>query len=62
MSTHNGKHTSPPVGHSSRRRGSVSSACASFDPQAVMRLVDGAKIAEIAAEARKRLERVLAAV
>ena len=33
-----------------------------MDPQAVMQLVDRVEIAEIAAEVRKRLERVLAAV
>ena len=33
-----------------------------MDPQAVMQLVDRAEIAEIAAEVRKRLERVLAAL
>ena len=33
-----------------------------MDPQAVMQLVDRAEIGEIAAEVRKRLERVLAAL
>jgi len=33
-----------------------------MDPQAVMQLVDRAEVGEIAAEVRKRLERVLAAV
>jgi len=33
-----------------------------MDPQAVMQLVDRAEVAEIAAEVRKRLERVLAAL
>jgi hypothetical protein len=40
----------------------VSSAYASSAPQAVMQLVDRAEIAEIDAEVRKGLERVLAAV